>query len=401
MRGLNLEKIIKWFVRYFSYVSIILTAIFLYIASILTNTGFFLVISSFLFGITFVIPVLSYLNIKNITISRNLYPLYTSGESLSISYTLKNSGSYPAFFILIKDEIKNYCSEKEIFTGELKILPPKSEKTINVEFIAKKRGIHELNKISIQSYFPFTFYFYERNFNTKDKITILPTQPIYKQIPYLSRYQSDKSSKFKSMTAESEFVGLREHVPSDGLRLVHWQKSAAKGKLLVKEFSSERMNKTAVMIDGDKYALLGKDEEIPFEDMITASAGIIGYCSRTKIKSYIISKQNLKNGTGDELLQILAGLQPEEISDILPIKNIKKNGISTLFLFTANPQKIDKISKICFKERINLVISLFNASSYKKMKKSEYESYTQEIKENKEQFFMYSKDQNMKLLFTK
>ncbi len=396
-----METIIKYVVRYFSYASIILTAIFLYIASILTNTGFFLVISSFLFGITFIIPILGYLNLKNITISRSLYPLYTSGESLNISYTLKNNGSYPAFFILIKDEIKNYCTEKEIFSGELKILPPKSEKTITSEFIAKKRGLHELNKISIQSFFPFTFFFLEKNFQTKDKITIIPQQPVYKQIPYLSKYQSDKSSKFRSLTAESEFVGLREHVPSDGLRLVHWQKSAAKGKLLVKEFSSERMNKTAVIIDGDKYSLFGKDDETPFEDMITASAGIIGYCSRTKIKSYVISNKKLNNGTGDELLQTLATLQPEEINETLPIKNMKKNGISTLFLFTANPEKINKISKICFKERINLVISLFNASSYKKMKKNEYELYTKNITENKEQFFIYSKNQNMKLLFTK
>lgn len=396
-----MEKIIKWFVRYFAYISIILAAIFLYIASILTNTGFFLVISSFLFGICFVLPILAYLNLKNITISRNIYPLYTSGETLILSYKIKNSGSYPAFFIFVKDEIKNYCTEKEPLTAEVKILPPKSEKIINAELTAKKRGIHELNKISIQSYFPFTFYFYERNLDTKDIITILPQQPIYRQIPYLSRYQSDKSSKFKSMTAESEFVGLREHVPSDGLRLVHWQKSAAKGKLLVKEFSSERMNKTAVIIDGDMYSLIGIDDEIPFEDMITASAGIIGYCSRSKIKSYIITKQIVKNGTGDELLQILAGLQPEEINENLPIKKIKKAGISTLFLFTANPQNIDKINKICFKERINLVIVLFNASSYKKMKKSEYESYSQKIKDSKEQFFIYSKDQNLKFLFTK
>ena len=396
-----MDTIIKWVVRYFSYASIIFTAIFLYIASILTNTGFFIVISSFLFGIAIVIPILSYLNLKNITISRNIYPLYTSGETLNISYTLKNLGSYPTFFILIKDEIKNYCADKEILSAELKILPPKAEKTINAEFIAKKRGLHELNQIEIQSYFPFMFYFFEKKIKTNDKITILPQQPVYKQIPYLSKYQSDKNSKFRSMTAEAEFVGLREHVPSDGLRLVHWPKSAAKGKLLVKEFSSERMNKTAIMIDGDKYSLLGKDDEIPFEDMITAGAGIIGYCSRAKIKANIIFEQNLKNGTGDELLQILAELKPEEIKDNLPIKSIKKAGISTLFLFTANPEKISKISKICFKERINLVISLFNASSYAKMKKNEYEYYSKTINDNKEQFFIYSKNQNLKLLFTK
>ncbi len=66
------------------------------------------------------------------------------------------------------------------------------------------------------------------------------------------------------------FHALREYVPGDDVRYVHWRTSARVGKLIVRQFVDTRRSLFTVVVDGspDSY---GADE---FEDAVSAAASV-------------------------------------------------------------------------------------------------------------------------------
>ena len=50
------------------------------------------------------------------------------------------------------------------------------------------------------------------------------------------------------------FHALREYVPGDDLRHVHWRSSARAGELLVRQYHDTRRNHATVVVDADPAA---------------------------------------------------------------------------------------------------------------------------------------------------
>ncbi len=402
-----MRNMIKYATRYFPFAILAFTAAFLYIAYALTNTVFFLLLSSFLFGVSTILPGLAYFNLKNLTIKRELCSLTTAGEEINVVFIVKNSGFYPCFFILISDPLSDSCKDGKAVSAEIRFIPPRSELRVNAVFRPTSRGVKTLNKITVQSYFPFLLYFYERNFSASDALTILPRPRYFSEIPFLSANSNKRRKQnFRSPLQSAEFKGLREHIPSDGLRLVHWAKSAAYGKLLTKEFASGENIAAAILIDGSDFASSLKTEDSPFEEMISAAAGIINYCGKNDMKAALIEPtgnagtMSLTSGSPGELLRTLALMEPGKKPGLFPLKQMKKRYISSAFILTANPYANFKmLKKELAGSKIDASIVVFNAVSYGLVKKDK-ELYSKKILELKNQSaFIYSKGEEIKYLF--
>jgi uncharacterized protein (DUF58 family) len=61
-------------------------------------------------------------------------------------------------------------------------------------------------------------------------------------------------------SSDVAFHTLREYVPGDDRRYVHWRSSAKSGKLMVRQFVDTRRSHVAVVIDGDPTSYASPDE---------------------------------------------------------------------------------------------------------------------------------------------
>lgn len=359
-------QFLKYAARYFSFAVIACSAGFIYAAYVITNTGFFIVISSFLFGLSIVLPVLGYLNLRNLSVRRDSCSLCSVGDEISVSLEMENSGPWPAFWVMAGDPLGAFCSERTPFTASAEMIPARSSVSASAVMRAEKRGLHSLGSLSAASCFPLALFFYERRYPVSDRIMILPSAMPFRFVPFLSRERSAARGRvFRSRSEDREFAGLRDHVPSDGMRMVCWAKSASAGKLVVREFAAGRGVRAAVAVDGTGASPLA------FEDMVSAAAGIFSFCGKKSIKCAFLEPPKdpggvarVLEGTWEDGMKRLALLSPAPVA-AFPEEELRRNGTTAVFIFTANPSFDFRGVESFFREaRINCRISLFDSSSY-------------------------------------
>lgn len=76
-----------------------------------------------------------------------------------------------------------------------------------------------------------------------------------------------------SSNADMDFHALREYVPGDDRRQVHWRSSARAGSLMVRQFSETRQSRVALALDCAASSHLG-DDEFELAVQVAGSVGL-------------------------------------------------------------------------------------------------------------------------------
>jgi uncharacterized protein (DUF58 family) len=106
------------------------------------------------------------------------------------------------------------------------------------------------------------------------------------------------------------FHALRDYVPGDDVRYVHWRTSARIGKLMVRQFVDTRRSHLTVVVDGspDSY---GDDE---FEDAISVAASLVIRVTRDEQEATVIGAG--ANASGKTAQRLMDALARTELSDV-------------------------------------------------------------------------------------
>lgn len=97
--------------------------------------------------------------------------------------------------------------------------------------------------------------------------------PFYGRIALLSG-GPDLRNKFMISEA-SAFSAVRDYVPGDSFNRIHWRSTAHAGKLIVKEFDVDQLEKIWVILDLSKDSTFGTGIETTEEYSITIAASIV------------------------------------------------------------------------------------------------------------------------------
>lgn len=111
------------------------------------------------------------------------------------------------------------------------------------------------------------------------------------------------------------FHSLREYMPGDDRRLVHWRSSARHGTLLVRQFEPSRRADTLIVLSTDPAEYDGDDFELALS--LVGTLGLAAMADRRALR--IVESPRTERGealaidaaTRDRLLDALAVLQPE------------------------------------------------------------------------------------------
>lgn len=82
------------------------------------------------------------------------------------------------------------------------------------------------------------------------------------------------------------FHTLRDYVPGDDRRYVHWRSSAKNGRLLVRQFLDTRRSRVTIAVDADTAAYVDEDE---FELAISVAASLGVRCVRDELDVTVVA----------------------------------------------------------------------------------------------------------------
>lgn len=205
---------------------------------------FFLILPAF----SFTLLLLSY---KRITVEFDMPPVLKKAEEVSIRFTLSNPSFFPVSGAVLHISCRNHLTGKEIAA---KVFCGGNKKTSFTSFaIADKnagRVSVTLNKIKVCDIFGL--------FSLSKKVSCEKSGLIYPETYHVRIAMEnpaeifgdgDLYSQTKKGQDVNEIFALREYLPGDEIRKIHWKLSAKQGKFVVRDYGFSHSHPVFLLLE--------------------------------------------------------------------------------------------------------------------------------------------------------
>lgn len=216
-----------------------------------------------------------------------------------VKVTLRNKKRFfPAF--LIKVRIGNWVLYP--FVG------PKNNLLRYLEVTFPSRGIHEINDVYICSVFPFNFFKRCKRLKLNKSVIVFPEPRGYGHLEQDFkglRKRGEKQGEERGY--EGDLLSLRDYIPGDPLKYIHWKASAKTERFKTKELSS--LKTTPTLIDVENIGGRNVEEKLSFATYLILRYSKLGlpFIVRIRGRVFSVSKtEGIKSSTKREILRELA-----------------------------------------------------------------------------------------------
>jgi uncharacterized protein (DUF58 family) len=154
----------------------------------------------------------------------------------------------------------------------LPLLPRRKEIVIPVQFLFQRRGIAQLTQLDSYTRYPFGFFLKKRRLRVQSEVVVYPRIQPESAVQERFRTISGGETSEPRPGEGTEIHSFREYAHGDSLRHVHWKKSAALGRWIMKQNEAEGAHAIHVAVDPYKPRNVSDDD---FEEMISDAATFI------------------------------------------------------------------------------------------------------------------------------
>ena len=134
------------------------------------------------------------------------------------------------------------------------------------------------------------------------------------------------------------FHTLREYVPGDDRRHIHWRSSAKAGQLMVRQFVETRRSQLTIVLSGD-FGDYASDDEYETAVSVVASLGIQAIRERQEL-DVITTGQHIPTMTGQRFLDAMSGVnmlaQGGDMATDIRIVETDRASVSVVLLVTGS-----------------------------------------------------------------
>lgn len=236
---------------------------------------------------------------------------YKAGDIISITLVIENNGGeIPSLQIheSIKPQIQLVNKSNEKYRN-LKF----NEKTEFIYTFKAPRGKYYWDKIQVSVYDPLNLFEQIIELPAKGEVVVLPDEILEQSLKIKPRYTLKSPGLYQSNQPGSgvNFLGIREYLPGDSLRSIHWRLSARHPRqLFSKEFERDAIADVGLIVDGSAAMNLQAGNEYLFESSVRIAA---------TIAKNIISDGNRLSLLimGDRLYRVFPGTGKQQLARVL------------------------------------------------------------------------------------
>lgn len=195
--------------------------------------------------------VLTWRAFQKLCLERKVKPTRVScGETAQIELIVENRSSMPLVWVEIWDDFQPYMVPQGGAPRFALSLKPHEKKTITYRALLNKRGEYALRPLIVSAGDPWDLWRREKEFPAPASLIVFPrVLPISEIRLPLKKPFEGKRSGIRAYEDYTAISGLRDYLPIDPLKRIHWKVSAHAGKMLVKEFEFSASTTLAVWLD--------------------------------------------------------------------------------------------------------------------------------------------------------
>ncbi|MFQ5902049.1 MAG: DUF58 domain-containing protein [Thermodesulfobacteriota bacterium] len=299
-------------------------------AAVNTGNNLLYLVVAMLLSLVIISGMLSELSLKGIAIERSFPKHIFAQKTFYAHWLIKNGKRFSSFSIDAKEELEQDCLEggRCYF---IKVSPGTSTKG-GIPYSFKNRGRYLLTGITISTSFPFGIFLKSKNEKCNYEVIVYP--PI-RSLEHLNLKGTATSRRIlKRIKAKSgEIHSLRDYIPGEDARSIHWKSSARASRLLSKEFEREEGKRVTIIFNDNTSQKKGEHFYVLFETSVEFAASLAtvligrGYSVAIKTSRGGLPCRNEKEHLY-RILGLLALIEPIENKGRRPVK--REKGSSTI-----------------------------------------------------------------------
>ena len=196
---------------------------------------------------------------NNIRIRRTLLTKWaTTGDVIEEEFLLSNLGRLPVLLV----ELEDHSTLPGYTASVAENLDGRQTKRWTGRGTALRRGLFSLGPMTIRTGDPFGIFVAEFQFDQASSLVVYPPISVMPdfRIPSGSFFGSSRSNA-RSQQITSDASGVRDLVPGDEMKRIHWLSTARHGTLMVKEFDIEPASSVWVVLDMHRSVQAGQGDE--------------------------------------------------------------------------------------------------------------------------------------------
>lgn len=242
------------------YIGVTLAILF---AAINTGNNLLYMILACLMGILLVANLLAEWNLRGLRIERQMPSELFAQQPARGRIIIHNSRRMgTAWTLLVTDRVQGV--REPVAQGRMLRIPPGEKRNLFLSWSFHNRGDAMLRKIRVESSFPFGLVLRWRELDEPIDLLVYPAPALSILSPSTAGMSQGNNAPQKQ-SRTGELKGMREYVPGDPLRDVHWPTSARTNTPMIRMRNGHESSLALVTVDPTK----------PREEAISQATGSV------------------------------------------------------------------------------------------------------------------------------
>jgi len=210
---------------------------------------------------------------KNLYIERELrFGWKQVGDRLRERILLRNKGWAPSLWV----EIDDHSDMNEYDISSVIDIQGYRQRNWHTQGFCDTRGLYTLGPVTLQAQDPFGIYQVAIDYTDSANMMVVPPVISLPEIEIASGGRvGEGRSSVKGVEQTISTVGVREYVPGDSLRFLHWPTIARMGDLYVHLFDNEPSSDWWVLLDMDQDVHVGEGSRSTEEHGVILAASLV------------------------------------------------------------------------------------------------------------------------------
>ena len=302
-------------------------------AAVNTGTNLMYLVFGFMLSLIVLSGILSEHVLRGLRVERSLPSRAFAGEPALIDIKVLNSKDrLVSYSVEIEDQAEGESNERRCYF--LKV-PAGAEQSATYRRVPRKRGLLRFSSFRVSTRFPFSLFEKWREYDTESELLVYPALETTRLPDGISRDEGHENGVSKGRGTETR--ELREYREGDEVRSIHWRRSAAIGKPVVREFEREAASLYCFMLDNalaeDASAEAAREIEAQISrvaflvERALARGASVEVCSRGTRSPRVVG-----GSPPDPIWRFLALLQvePSQLALALPSRGARIVDVRTL-----------------------------------------------------------------------
>ena len=304
-------------------------------------------------GISYLLGLLSQ---RGLTFRREMPAMAWEGEEGILVYSVTNPTRLFRFFLMIREPFPEWIEMLEVEPPLFNVAGMDTTRVgISVRF--RKRGVYRVEWFDVTALDPLGVFAFTRRVPCEGEIVVYPMPQAMGSMP-LSGQERNGWQEFSAAALRGNSVdpdGVRNYVPGDPLRRIHWRQTARTGSLSVIEFEEPQAVNLVIALDLLRGTEVGQGTETTLEYAVRLAATIAQQATEqgASVRLLLPSPKDTRDanalantfGRGEEhLYRLLDSLARVEADTVMPLSEVLTSSLqvlpagTTLIAMTASPE---------------------------------------------------------------